>query len=174
MVLYEFEGKKPTIAKTAFVFPSATIIGDVSIGNNCFIGPNAVLRGDWGSIEVGDGSNIQDTCVLHSIPDGRTILGENCHIGHGAVVHQAELGTHVLVGKNAVIMNWVKIGNDCIIGSGCVVPQKKVIESESLVLGIPGKVVGKISEKQIEYSLNATKLYQTLPNRYYSSLKVLK
>ncbi len=174
MAIYEFEGKKPEIAKTAFIFPSATIIGDVKIGANCFIAPNAVLRGDWGYIEIGSGSNIQDTCVIHSVPDEGTILGEDCHIGHGAVVHQAELGKHVLVGKNAVIMNWTKIGDDCIIGSGCVVPQKRIIEPNSLVIGVPGKVVGKVSEDQKEYSLNATKLYQTLPKRYYGSLKCLK
>ena len=174
MAIYEFEGKKPDIAKTAFIFPSATVIGDVKIGSNCFIAPNAVLRGDWGYIEIGDGSNVQDTCVIHSVPDEGTILGEDCHIGHGAVIHQAELGKHVLVGKNAVIMNWTKIGDDCIIGSGCVVPQKKVIESNSLVIGVPGKVIGKISKDQKEYSLNATKLYQTLPKRYHESLKLLE
>ena len=102
MPLYEFEGKKPEIAETAFVFPTAIVIGNVKIGENCFIAPNAVLRGDWGYIEIGDGSNVQDTCVFHSIPDGETILGKNCHIGHGAVVHQATLGEHVLVGINAV------------------------------------------------------------------------
>ena len=101
-------------------------------------------------------------------------MGEDCHIGHGAIVHQAELGKHVLVGKNAVIMNWAKIGDDCIIGSGCVVSQNKVIEPNSLVLGVPGKVVGKVGDKQKKYSVNATKLYQTLPKRYYSSLKLLK
>ncbi|MFX1507327.1 MAG: gamma carbonic anhydrase family protein [Promethearchaeota archaeon] len=174
MPIYQFEGKKPTIAKTAFIFPSADVIGDVSIGENCFIGPNAVLRGDWGYIRIGDGSNIQDTCVLHSIPDEGTVLGKDCHVGHGAIVHQAELGKHVLVGKNAVIMNWAKIGDDCVIGSGCVIPQKRVIESDSLVLGVPGKVVGKVSEEQKNYSLGATKLYQTLPKRYHNSLKLLK
>ena len=174
MPIYGFEGKQPTIAETAYIFPSADVIGDVTIGDNCFIGPNAVLRGDWGYIKIGDGSNIQDTCVLHSIPDEGTILGENCHVGHGAIVHQAELGKHVLVGKNAVIMNWAKIGDDCVIGSGCVIPQSRVVEPNSLVLGVPGKVVGKVSEEQKNYSINATKLYQTLPKRYHRSLKLLK
>ncbi len=173
MALYEFEGKQPKIAKTAFLFPSAEVIGAVTIGENCFIGPNAVLRGDWGYIKIGDGSNIQDNCVIHSIPDEGTILGEDCHIGHGAIVHQAELGKHVLVGKNAVIMNWVKIGNGCIIGSGCIVPQNKVVEPNSLVLGVPGKIVGKVTDIQKKYSTNATKLYQTLPKRYHNSLKLL-
>ncbi len=173
MALYEFEGKQPKIAKTAFLFPSAEVIGAVTIGENCFIGPNAVLRGDWGYIKIRDGSNIQDNCVIHSIPDEGTILGEDCHIGHGAIVHQAELGKHVLVGKNAVIMNWVKIGNGCIIGSGCIVPQNKVVEPNSLVLGVPGKIIGKVTDNQKKYSINATKLYQTLPKRYHNSLKLL-
>ncbi|UCG89535.1 MAG: hypothetical protein JSU57_03420 [Candidatus Heimdallarchaeota archaeon] len=89
-------------------------------------------------------------------------------------MHQAELGKHVLVGKNAVIMNWAKIGDDCIIGSGCVVPQNKVVEANSLVLGVPGKIVGKVTENQKKYSLNATEFYQTLPKRYHDSLKLLK
>ncbi len=171
MVLYEFEGKQPKIANSAFIFPSAIIIGDVRIGENCFIGPNAVLRGDWGSIVIGSGSNIQDTCVLHSVPDKSTKLGDNCHIGHGAVVHQAELGEHVLVGINAVIMDWAKIEDECIIGSGCVVPRDMTIEAKSLVLGVPGKVVGKITDKQNQYSWWATKLYQTLPKRYHETLR---
>lgn len=173
MALYEFEGKKPKIAQSAYVFPSAVVIGDVTIGKNCFIGPNAAIRGDWGIIEIGDGSNIQDHCILHSIPNEKTILGESCHIGHGAVVHQAELGVHVLIGMNAVIGNWVKIGNDCIVGEGCVIPRRKVIEANSLVLGVPGKVIGKISDEQRESSWIATKLYQTLPKRYADSLKQL-
>ncbi|MFX0062529.1 MAG: gamma carbonic anhydrase family protein [Candidatus Hermodarchaeota archaeon] len=173
MPLYEFEGKQPKIAKTAFVFPTAVIIGDVRIGENCYIAPNAVLRGDWGYIEVGDGSNIQDTCVIHAVPDEGTILGKNSHIGHGAIVHQAELGNHVLVGINAVIMDWVKIGDNCIIGGGCLIPQRKVIEPNSVVMGVPGKVVGKVSEQQSTYSWWATELYQTLPKRYHKTLKPL-
>jgi carbonic anhydrase/acetyltransferase-like protein (isoleucine patch superfamily) len=173
MVLYEFEGKQPKIAKSAFVFPSATIIGDVRIGENCFIAPDAVLRGDWGYIEVGNGSNIQDTCVIHARPGEGTILGENSHIGHGAVIHQAELGNHVLVGINAVVMDFTKIGDECIIGSGCVIPQRKVIEPNSIVMGVPGKVVGTVSETQNQYSWWATEHYQTLPMRYHETLKRL-
>ncbi|MFW9997858.1 MAG: gamma carbonic anhydrase family protein [Candidatus Odinarchaeota archaeon] len=171
MVLYEFEGKQPRIAETAFIFPTAVIIGDVKIGENCFIGPNAVLRGDWGYIEVGNGSNIQDNCVIHSVPDQETVLDENCHIGHGAVVHQSKLGKHVLIGMNAVVLNWVEIGDECIIGGGCVVPQRMIVEPYSIVLGVPGKVFGRISENQEEYSWWATKMYQTLPKRYHETLK---
>lgn len=173
MVLYEFEGKRPDIAETAYVFQSAIVIGNVTIGENCFIGPNAAIRGDWGIIDIGEGSNIQDNCVLHSVPDGNTILGKNCHIGHGAVVHQAELGEHVLIGMNAVVGNWAKIGDECIIGEGCVIPRRKEIEANSLVVGVPGKVIGKISKEQKEHSWWATKLYQTLPQRYRESLKQL-
>jgi carbonic anhydrase/acetyltransferase-like protein (isoleucine patch superfamily) len=174
MVLFEFEGKKPEISDTAFVFPTATIIGGVKIGDNCFIGPNAVLRGDWGSIEIGSGSNIQDTCVIHSVPDGLTKLGEDCHIGHGAVVHQATLGNHVLVGINAVVGDWAKIGDNSIIGEGALVPRKMVVEDESIVVGIPGKVIGKLTDSHREYSWWATKLYQTLPKRYREKLVQLK
>jgi carbonic anhydrase/acetyltransferase-like protein (isoleucine patch superfamily) len=174
LVLYEFEDKKPQISDSAFIFPTATIIGDVKIGDNCFIAPHAVLRGDWGSIEIGAGSNIQDTCVVHSIPDGKTLLGDNCHVGHGAVVHQATLGEHVLVGINAVIGDHAEIGDNCIIGEGALVPRRMKVEEESIVLGVPGKIVGKLKDTQLEYSWWATKLYQTLPSRYKESLKRLE
>ncbi|MHA1977337.1 MAG: gamma carbonic anhydrase family protein [Candidatus Hodarchaeales archaeon] len=173
MALYEFEGKIPKISESSFVFPSATIIGSVTVGENCFIGPNAVLRGDWGSIEIGAGSNIQDNCVIHSIPNETTTLGEECHIGHSSVVHQATLGKHVLVGINAVVGDWAEIGDNCIIGEGALVPRRKKIDAESVAVGIPCKIIGKLSDSQREYSWWATKLYQTLPKRYRESLKQL-
>ncbi len=173
MVLYEFEGKKPEIAESAFIFPSAIVIGNVKIGENCFVGPNAVLRGDWGFIEIGSGSNIQDTCVIHSVPDEKTSLDEECHIGHGAVIHQALLGKHVLVGINAVVGDWAEIGDNSIIGEGALVPRRKIIPPKSLVVGVPGKIIGSLSDSQSEYSWWATKLYQTLPKRYKESLKEL-
>ena len=170
---FEFEGKKPEITTDAFVFPTATVIGSVKIGSNCFIGPNAVLRGDWGHIEIGDGVNIQDTCVIHSIPDDDTVIGDNCHIGHGAIVHQCELGNHVLVGINSIIMDFSKIGDECIIGAGAVVPRNSQYESRSLALGIPAKIIGTVTDKQNEYAWWATKQYQTLPKRYHDTLKQL-
>ncbi|MFW9780482.1 MAG: gamma carbonic anhydrase family protein [Candidatus Heimdallarchaeota archaeon] len=166
---FEFEGKKPDISTDAFVFPTATVIGGVKIGQNCYIGPNAILRGDWGYIEIGNGVNVQDTCIIHSIPDGKTIIGDNCHIGHGAVIHQSELGNHVLVGINAVVMDFSKIGDDCIIGSGAVVPRNSQYEPRSLALGVPAKIVGKVTDEQNQYAWWATKQYQTLPKRYHDS-----
>jgi carbonic anhydrase/acetyltransferase-like protein (isoleucine patch superfamily) len=168
---YEFEGKKPEISSSAFVFPTATIIGSVRIGHNCYIGPNAILRGDWGHIEIGDGVNVQDTCVIHSIPEGKTILGDDCHIGHGAVVHQSELGNHVLIGINAIVMDHSKIGNECIIGGGAVVPRNSQYEARSLALGVPAKIIGKVTDEQNKYAWWATKQYQTLPKRYHDTLK---
>jgi len=134
MGFYEFEGKRPVVGEGAFVHPEATLIGGVTIGKGCYIGVGAVLRGDWGDILIGPGSNIQENCVLHVRPDEMTILGPDCHIGHGAIIHGASLGRHVMVGMNAVIHDGVVVGDDVLIGTGCVVLGDQTIPAGKMVL----------------------------------------
>lgn len=174
MSLYEFEGKKPRIGETSFVHPAAVLIGGVTIGENCYIGPGAVLRGDFGYVIVGDGSNIQENCVVHTYTDHTATFGQNNHIGHGAKIHGVTLGYNVLVGMNAVLHEGVKIGDHSIIGSGCVVPADRVIPSGKLVLGIPAKVAGEVSEEQRKRKIFGTGLYQTLPKRYKETFKLIE
>jgi len=166
MPIYEFEGKRPEVGEDSFVHPEATLIGGVKIGKNCFIGPGARLRADWCNIEIGDGSNVQDNCIIHARPDFTVRLGPNSHIGHGSVLHGVILHEHVLVGMNAVIQDLAEIGDDCIIGSGCVIKPGMQVPAKKVVMGVPGKIVGDVSPGQQQMWTFATELYQTLPRRY--------
>ncbi len=129
--VYSIDGVIPVIHPSAFVDPSAVVIGDVTIGANCYIGPNAVLRGDMSSIDIGEGSNIQDNCTLHCMTGIPTMVGAWGHIGHGAVVHSAQLESNVLIGMNAVVMDESFIGKNSVVAAmafvktGLKVPEKQ-------------------------------------------------
>ncbi len=171
MAIYEFEGKRPVIHHTTFVHPEATIIGDVIIGANCYIGPGARLRGDWGTIKIADGSNVQENCVIHVAPDKEAVLGIDSHIGHGAVLHGPTLEEHVVVGINAVVLDGAVIGAGSCLGAGTVVVANTKIPPKSLVMGVPGKIISAVSDQLYESLRWGTDLYQTLPKRCFNTLK---
>ncbi len=166
MPVYEFEGRKPEIGEGSYVHPEATLIGGIRIGKGCFIGPGARLRADWCDIEIGDGSNVQDNCIVHARPDFTVRLGPSSHIGHGSVLHGCILHEHVLVGMNAVIQDYVEIGDGCIIGSGCVIRAGMQVPPGKLVMGVPGKITGDVSPEQEQLWAFGTQMYQALPRRY--------
>lgn len=170
MGIYRFEDKKPSIGKSTFVHPEATIIGAVTIGEGCYIGPGARIRGDWGAVVIGSGSNIQENCVIHVYPGETASLGSRSHIGHGAILHTATLGEHVLVGMGAIIMDLVTIGDGCCIGSGALVTERTTIPPNKLVLGVPAKVVSDISDAMRQGLNAATGYYLALPPRCHRSL----
>ena len=171
MAIYEFEGKRPEIGDGTYVHPEATLIGGVKVGRDCFIGPGARLRADWCDIEISDGSNVQDNCIIHARPGFVVRLGPSSHIGHGAVLHGVVLYEHVLVGMNAVVQDDVEIGDGCVIGSGCVVKPRMQIPERKLVMGVPGEIVGDVNEQQEQLWTMATKFYQELPERYTDTAK---
>jgi carbonic anhydrase/acetyltransferase-like protein (isoleucine patch superfamily) len=177
MALYEFEGRRPAVGATSFVHPAATVIGAVTLGERCYVGAGAVLRADWEEIRVGDGSNVQDNAVIHirgamlghpSIP---TVLGPDCHIGHSAVVHAATLGRHVLVGIGAIVQDRCVLGDDAIIGAGAVLLEGTEVPARKILVGVPAKVVGEVSDEQREYWLEATRMYQRLAARSLAGLR---
>lgn len=170
MPLYSFEGRKPKIGKTSFVHEEAVIIGKVTIGEGCYVAAGAVLRGDWGEIEVGDGSNIQENVVIHARPESVTRLAADSHVGHGAILHGCTLDKHVLVGMGAIINDDVCVGENVVIGSGALIPPRQQIPPGVLVVGVPAKVVKELTTEMKEYALWGTCLYQTLPGRYHASL----
>lgn len=131
----------PTIHKSCFIAPGAVIIGDVTIGKNCGVYPYAVLRGDENSIRIDDGSNVQDCCVVHTDADHVVTIGKNVTIGHGAIVHGAVIADDCLIGIHATVLNGARIGAGSIIGACALVTEQMVVPENSLVLGIPGKVV---------------------------------
>lgn len=167
MPIYEFEGMRPKIAATTFVHPSAEIIGDVTIGENCFIAPFASLRGDLGGVTVGDGSNIQEGCVLHGV----TVIGKNNHLTHHAIVHVATTGDNVMLGMGAIIMDFAEIGEGTIVGAGALVLPGTKIPSGKTVIGSPARVVGDVSERAREDFKTGLGHYQSFPSRYPKGLK---
>lgn len=171
MPIYEFEGKRPKIGAGTFVHPDAVVLGDVVIGEDCYIGPGAVLRADWGWIRVGDGSNIQENCVLHAGPERGVLLEGDCHIGHGAILHDARLARHVTVGMGAIVQDGASVGEGSIVGAGCVVLANSEIPGGKIVVGIPGEVKGDVSDKRAAAAWAGTRLYQELPARYFKGFK---
>jgi carbonic anhydrase/acetyltransferase-like protein (isoleucine patch superfamily) len=170
-MIFEFNGYKPVVHETAFVHPQANVTGNVIIGAHCYIGPGAVLRGDWGLISVADGCNIQENCVVHMFPGKSAIFHEAAHIGHGAIIHGAVVGKNVLVGMNAVLMDDVQVGENSIIGALCFVPANMVIPARSIVVGNPAKIIKEVSDEMIAWKTEGTKLYQQLPTDCYNTLK---
>jgi phenylacetic acid degradation protein len=170
-MIYEFNGYRPVISETSFVHPQANVTGNVIIGAHCYIGPGAVLRGDWGEILVADGCNIQENCVVHMFPGKSAVFEEGAHIGHGAIIHGATVGKNVLVGMNAVLMDDVAVGENSIIGALCFVPANMVIPSKSLVVGNPAKIIKEVSDEMIDWKSQGTKLYQQLPTDCYNTLR---
>ena len=156
---------KPKIDKSTFVAESAVIIGDVVIGKNCGIYPNAVIRGDRNSIRIGDGSNVQDCCVIHVDKDHDVRIANNVSIGHGAIIHGAHIDEYCLIGIHATVLNGAKIGKGSIIGANALVTQNMVVPENSLVLGVPGKVV-KRDEKFIDMVRENIEIYQKLSKEH--------
>jgi phenylacetic acid degradation protein len=169
--IYEFKGIKPYVHRSAFVHPNATVTGNVSIGRDVYIGPGAAIRGDWGAIIIEDGCNVQENCTIHMFPGVTVYLREGAHIGHGAVIHGAEIGRNSLVGMNAVIMDNVKVGEECIIGALSFVPADMIIPNRKVVVGNPAKIIKDVSDEMINWKTEGTKLYQQLPSECHSTLK---
>ncbi len=170
-MIYEFEGVRPSISDSAFIHPQATVIGDVTIGKDVYIGPHATIRGDFGRIEIADGCNVQESCTIHMFPGVTVVLEKDAHVGHGAIVHGARVGENVLVGMNAVLMDDVVVGRNSIIGALAMVPAEMEIPEQSLVVGNPAKIVKQVSDEMVEWKRKGTALYQALPKRMRESMK---
>ncbi len=173
-MIYAFRGFRPVVHRTAFVHPQAVVTGDVHIGRNVYIGPGAAIRGDWGTIVIEDGCNVQENCVIHMFPGVRVVLQEAAHIGHGAIVHGARIGRNALVGMNAVIMDQAVIGDECIVGALCFVPGETIIPPRKVVVGNPCRIVRDVSPAMIGWKTEGTRLYQSLPAGLEATLKVCR
>jgi carbonic anhydrase/acetyltransferase-like protein (isoleucine patch superfamily) len=171
MTIYEFQGYKPVIHKTAFVHPQAAVTGNVVIGKDVYIAPGAAIRGDWGKIVIKDGCNVQENCTIHMFPGVTVVLEENAHIGHGAIIHGAHIGRNSLVGMNAVVMDRVELGDECIVGALTFVPEGMEIPERKVVVGNPAKIVKDVSDEMIQWKTEGTKLYQQLPGQLQQTLK---
>lgn len=171
MAFYEFKGYKPVVHESAFVHPAASVTGNVIIGKDVYIGPGAALRGDWGKIVIEDGCNVQENCTIHMFPGVTVMLKRGSHIGHGAIIHGATIGENCLVGMNAVLMDNVELGDECIVGALAFIKADEKIPARSLLVGNPAKIIKQVSDEMINWKTEGTKLYQQLPSDIEESWK---
>jgi len=170
-MIYQFNNIKPVIDTSSFIHPFATVTGHVIIGKDVYVGPGAAIRGDWGRIVIEDGCNVQENCTIHMFPGITIILQESTHIGHGAIVHGAQIGKNVLVGMNTVIMDNAVIGDESIVGALSFVKADTIFERRSLIVGNPAKRIKEVSDEMIDWKTEGTKLYQGLPKQCHDMLK---
>jgi carbonic anhydrase/acetyltransferase-like protein (isoleucine patch superfamily) len=171
MAIYEFEGKKPIIGNDSYISDSAEVIGDVVVGDGCYVGPGAKVRGDYGGIRVGDGSGIEENCVLHARPEEFCTLGNMVTIGHGSILHNCTIKDYAIIGMGAVVSDWAVVGVWSVVAEGAVVRQRQEIPDGKICVGVPAKVIGDVQEeykKQWEYFKRE---YIDLAKRYPGSLK---
>jgi carbonic anhydrase/acetyltransferase-like protein (isoleucine patch superfamily) len=174
MAIYRFGDRRPTVAPTAYVSDSARVIGDVAIGEECYIGHGVILRGDYGSIRIGPGTAIEENAVVHIRPDGISLIGERVTIGHGAVIHGNRIADYAVIGMGAVIGFDSEIGMWCIVGEGCVVPQGKRIPAGKMVVGVPAQISGNVKQRHKEFWTYGKQLYVDLAKRYPRELEKME
>ncbi len=174
MSAYSIENLIPVVSPSAYVHPSAVLIGDVIVSAHCYVGPCAVLRGDFGRITLAEGSNVQDTCVLHSFPGKDCVVGLDGHVGHGAVLHGCSIGRNALVGMNAVIMDDAEIGDESLVAACSFVKSGFTCPPRSLVQGTPARVVRELTEREIAWKTEGTREYHQLTIRNLQSLLEVK
>lgn len=169
--VYAIDGITPVVDPTAFVHPTAVLIGDVIVGPGTYVGPLASLRGDFGRIILQRGSNVQDGCVIHGVGEFDTVIEEDGHIGHAAVLHGCHIGRNALVGMNAVVMDGAHVGPDSVVGAMAFVKRGMEIPPRSLVAGAPARVLRELSDKEIAGKSYGTRQYQRLTRRCLDSLQ---
>jgi phenylacetic acid degradation protein PaaY len=163
--VYEINGVTPVVHPSAYVHPSAVLIGDVIVGPRCYIGPLASMRGDFGRLVLEEGANLQDCCVMHGFPGDDTVVEVDGHIGHGAVLHGCRIKRNAMVGMNAVVMDQAVVGEDSIIAAMSFIKAGMVIPPRSMVMGAPAKVVRQLEDKEIAWKSFGTKQYHELAVR---------
>jgi len=162
-MIYSFKGFIPVVHPSSFVHPQAAVTGNVIIGRDVYIGPGAALRGDWGQIIIEDGCNVQENCTIHMFPGVTVLLKAGAHIGHGAVIHGAVIGSNCLVGMNSVVMDNVVLGDECIVGALSFIKADEQYERRSLIVGNPAKKIKEVSDDMMAWKTKGTALYQALP-----------
>lgn len=162
-MIYSYKQYRPVVHPSSFIHPLAAVTGNVIIGRKCYIGPGAALRGDFGLIILEDGCNVQENCTIHMFPGATVLLKKGSHIGHGAVIHGATIGKNCLVGMNSVIMDNVILGDESIVGALTLIKEGEKIPTRSVVVGNPGKIIKKVTDKMLKWKTEGTKIYEALP-----------
>jgi phenylacetic acid degradation protein len=170
-MIYSFKGHIPVVHESSFVHPLAAVTGNVIIGENCYIGPGAAIRGDWGEIILENGVNVQENCTVHMFPGKSIVLKQGAHVGHGAIIHGANLGRNTMVGMNSVIMDGAVIADECIVGAMAFVKAESVFAPRQLIVGNPAKAIKEVSQHMLDWKTAGTKLYQSLPKDCHETLR---
>jgi phenylacetic acid degradation protein len=173
LTVYSIDGIVPVVDPTAFVHPSAVLIGDVIVGPGCYVGPAACLRGDFGHIEIRAGANVQDTCVLHGFPGLGTVVEEDGHIGHGAVLHGCRVERNGLVGMNAVVNDNAVVGDSAIVAAMAFVKAGMVIPPRTIAAGVPAKVLRGLTDTELAWKVEGTRHYQDLARRSLATMRAV-
>src|SRR6478672_6203120 len=171
LTVYAIHGVTPVVDPTAYVHSSAVLIGDVIVGADCYIGPCASLRGDFGRIDVRAGANLQDSCVAHGFPGTDTIVAEDGHIGHGAILHGCVIERNALIGMNAVINDNAVIGESSIVAAMAFVKAKMIVPARMLVAGMPARIVRELTETELAWKIEGTRSYQELTRRSLATMQ---
>ena len=163
--VYSIDGITPVVHPSAYMHPSAVLIGDVIVGAGAYVGPSACLRGDFGRIVVEQGANLQDTCVAHGFPGKDTVIGRDATIGHGAVLHGCSIGRGALIGMNCVVNDNAEVGEDSVVAALAFVRAEARIPPRSLAAGIPARVLRTLSDEEIRWKEENAALYRQLAER---------
>ena len=171
MVLYRFEGKEPKVGEGTYVSQSAEVIGNVRIGKQCYIGPGAKVRGDYGSILVGNKTSIEENCVLHARPGETCEVSDMVTVGHGSILHNCTVRDYAIIGMGAIVSDYAVVGVWSVVGEGCVVKNKQVIREGKIVVGVPARIVGEVSKDYQKLWIGYKNLYAKLALRYPEGLE---
>lgn len=167
-----FEGKTPQIGVGSYVHPSADVFGNVRIGAGCWIGPGARIRGDYGRIEIGDHTAVEDNCVIHARPNEQTSVGDWVTLGHGCIIHNATVRDWAIVGMGAIVSDWAVVGEWAVIGEGSVVRQRQDVPPGRIAVGAPAQLLDKHVTDEFQAQWKGFKaLYVDLARRYPDGLR---
>jgi phenylacetic acid degradation protein len=166
MGIHNFEGRVPRIHSSSYIFPTATVIGDVTIGEQVWVGPGAVLRGDYGTIVIDDFSAVEDNCVVHARPGEKTTIGKHVTLGHGCVIHTSTIQDWAIIGMKAVVSDFAEVGVWAVVAEGAVVPNRVSIPSKAIAAGVPAKVIGSVSDEYISLWTTYKQNYNSFCKRY--------
>jgi phenylacetic acid degradation protein len=169
--VWSIDGVTPVVDPSSYVHPSAVLIGDVIIGKNCYIGPGACLRGDFGRIVICDGANVQDSCIMHGFPGTDTVVEENGHIGHGAILHGCRVRRGALIGMNTVVNDNAEIGESAIVAAMSFVKAEMVVPPRMLAAGSPARVLREVTELEMAWKAEGTRTYQELTKRCLGTMQ---
>ncbi len=166
MPLFEYRGKRPSVAPDAWIAPTACLVGDVTVGPGASVWFNATIRADTDRVEIGPGSNVQDNSVVHTDEGGPTIIGANVTVGHGAIVHSSVVEDNVLIGSGAALVGRNRVGTGTIVGAGAVLPEDMHVGPRKVVLGVPARVVRDAKPEDERWTVEAARTYAALSAEY--------